>query len=155
MVFSGVYYPPEVLPPIAFEVSMAIPSTHIVASLRAFLLGGGVDMAVHEFLIGGALALVVFLIGANVFRVAVKKGKENGTNGSIRVPLQLIRAGVKLTNLLPATVPDKVNESLQEHGVTFDLNGLKDAEIEEIVAAFEDLSVDIHDGDEHIRVFTE
>ena len=77
MILSGVYYPPELLPPGVFEVSMALPSTHCISSLRAAVLGAG-GSAMAEFLTGSVLAAVYFIAGGILFRLGLKKGRENG-----------------------------------------------------------------------------
>jgi hypothetical protein len=94
-------------------------------------------------------------------RVVVEHEDEVGgdalTKVNIRVPLQLMRAGVKLANLLPPQARDQVNEALREKGVNFDLGQIKPENIDELIAQLNDMVVDIdHDnGRSKVRVFCE
>ena len=78
MIFSGVYYPVDVLPPGIRESAMIMPSTHAITSLRTAVMGGSAGVVMSEMLIGMVLGVAVFLIGSLTFRFAVNKGRENG-----------------------------------------------------------------------------
>src|SRR5215469_17888055 len=62
-------------------------------------------------------------------RILVEREPEHDgdeqTRVNIRVPLQLLRAGVKLKGLLPEDARDQMNEALREKGVDFDVNQFK------------------------------
>jgi ABC-2 type transport system permease protein len=77
MIFSGVFYPPEILPPVVQEISLSLPATHSLVSLRA-AFNGLFDVAFYEMLIGGVMSLAAFAIGVVSFRYGIMKGKENG-----------------------------------------------------------------------------
>ena len=78
MIFSGVYYPTNVLPfPIA-DISQAMPSTHSINSMRA-AFGYSPENMVSEFLIGFLMSIVYFVVGIVVFLYGLKKGYQNGT----------------------------------------------------------------------------
>src|SRR5277367_6317969 len=55
-------------------------------------------------------------------RVAVEDqdGKGNPVKVNLRVPLQLLRAGVKLVSLIPPQARDRVNFELHKEGLPFD-----------------------------------
>ena len=74
---------------------------------------------------------------------------------NIRVPLALIRAGVKLTSLVPTDVADKVDTALREKGIDFNLRNLKEEDIEQLVEALSDLEVDIEAGRGKVNIYTE
>jgi len=74
---------------------------------------------------------------------------------NIRVPINLIRAGMKLTALIPAHAADKVHDALKEKGVDFDLRNLKMDDIEELVEALSNLEVDVDSGKEKVHVYVE
>lgn len=74
---------------------------------------------------------------------------------NIRVPMTLIRAGVKLASLIPPSAYNKVDTALKEKGIDFDLRNIKPEDIEELVTALSDLEVDIRDGKETVRVYVE
>jgi hypothetical protein len=72
----------------------------------------------------------------------------------VRVPLGLLRAGLKLTSLIPPQAMDKINESMGEAGMSFDFNNLKPADIDEIVENLRDMEVNVHaQTGEDVRVF--
>lgn len=74
---------------------------------------------------------------------------------NIRVPMNLIRAGMKLTALIPPHAAAKVHDALKEKGVDFDLRNLKMDDIEELVEALSDLEVDVESGKEKVHVYVE
>jgi Fe-S-cluster formation regulator IscX/YfhJ len=74
---------------------------------------------------------------------------------NIRVPLALIRAGIKFTSLIPADASEQVNEALKEKGIDFDVRHLKPEDLEELIMALHDLEVDIQNGKEKVRVYVE
>jgi hypothetical protein len=74
---------------------------------------------------------------------------------NIRVPLQLLRAGVKLTALIPPQALTKINAELDKAGVPIDLTELKPQHLEELIEALDDVTVDIDDPDTKVQVFCE
>ncbi len=74
---------------------------------------------------------------------------------NIRVPMQLLRAGVKLTSLIPPQAREQVNCAFRKEGVPVDLNQLKPENLEELIAQLNDFTVDVDDGDATVRVFCE
>ena len=77
------------------------------------------------------------------------------TKVNIRVPLQLLRAGVKLAALIPPVAVDKVNTELAKAGVPFDLGQLKPEQLEEFVDHLDDLTLDVDQTDTTVRIFCE
>jgi polyhydroxyalkanoate synthesis regulator phasin len=76
-----------------------------------------------------------------------------------RVPMQLLRAGVKLANLIPPQARAQVDKALHEHGIPIDMGGINANNLEEIINQLEELTVDV-DVDEHnqkvkVKVFCE
>jgi hypothetical protein len=74
---------------------------------------------------------------------------------NIRVPVALIRAGVKLASLIPPEAYNEVDSKMKNRGIQFDLRNMKPENVEELVQALNDLEVDIHGGQEKVRVYTE
>jgi hypothetical protein len=76
---------------------------------------------------------------------------------NIRVPLQLLRAGVRLAGVMPEHARERVNQKLREKGIAFDISQLKPENIEELIAQLNDLSVDVDaaNGHKRVRVFCE
>ncbi|RSM91540.1 hypothetical protein DMH04_00610 [Kibdelosporangium aridum] len=77
------------------------------------------------------------------------------TKVNVRVPLQLLRAGVKLAALIPPVAVEKVNTELAKAGVPFDLGQLKPEQLEEFVDHLDDLTFDVDHTDTVVRVFCE
>lgn len=74
---------------------------------------------------------------------------------NVRVPLALIRAGVKLASLIPAHVSDRVNEALREKGINLDLRNIKEADLEQLVDALGELEVDVQGDRGKVHVYVE
>lgn len=74
---------------------------------------------------------------------------------NVRVPLQLLRAGVRLTSLIPPQALTHVNAELAKSGVPIDLTQLKPQHIEELVEQLDDLTVDVDQTDVKVKVFCE
>ena len=83
-----------------------------------------------------------------------KSGAENGDRVNVRVPINLIRAGLKWAALIPKHSQGKVNEALKEKGLDVDFSKLTAEDLEELIVNLNDLQVDV-DGDEIVRVFCE
>ena len=98
---------------------------------------------------------------AKYLRVTVLPESENEHSGNVdrvnvRVPMSLIRAGIKLTSLIPPEARDKVNGALREKGIDFDVRNVKPEDIEELIEALSDLEVDvISSKGEKVKVFVE
>jgi len=80
------------------------------------------------------------------------------TTVNVRVPMQLLRAGVRLAALIPQQAHDQVDAALSSHGVPLTLSQIKPENLEELIDNLEDLTVDV-DGKEgnstKVRVFCE
>jgi len=89
-------------------------------------------------------------------RLTVEPGpdSEKQDRVNIRVPLKLIRAGLKLASFIPKDAQTKVNEALQEKGIDADFSKLKPEDLEEILSQINDLTVDV-EGKETVRFFCE
>ena len=88
--------------------------------------------------------------------VTPAEGADHKEKVNVRVPMSLIRAGIKLTALIPQHAQDKIDEALRDKGVNFDIKSIKKEDLEELIEALADMEVDV-DGKqgEKIRVFAE
>jgi len=77
------------------------------------------------------------------------------TQVNVRVPMQLLRAGVRLASFIPAQAQNRVNDALREQGIQLDLSQLKPENLEELVNQISELTVDVDDDDTKVRVFCE
>jgi len=93
---------------------------------------------------------------AKYLRVVVDGG-DNGETGrvNVRVPLQLLRAGVRLAALIPPRALDHVNAQLDKSGVPLDLKQLKPEQLEALVEHLDEMSVEVDQADAKVRVFCE
>jgi len=80
---------------------------------------------------------------------------DGPTKVNIRVPMQLLRAGVRLASLIPPKARDEVNAAMRENGVPFDLHQLKPENLEELVEHLGDLQVDVDEKRTKVRIFCE
>ena len=80
---------------------------------------------------------------------------EGPSKVNIRVPMQLLRAGVKLAGIIPGHARVQVNTALKEHGVDLDLSQLKPENLEEIIETLSDLQVDVDESKNKVRIFCE
>ena len=79
----------------------------------------------------------------NVKYIYVKVLSAQDDNVDVRVPLGLIRAGMKLTTLIPAQAMDHINSAMREKGMNFDLNNIKPDDIEELLRNIADMEVNV------------
>jgi len=82
-------------------------------------------------------------------------GGDGPSRINIRVPLQLLRAGVRLASLIPPQALTKLNAELDKSGVPIDLRELKPQHLEELIDQLDDVTVDVDDPDTKMRVFCE
>lgn len=89
-------------------------------------------------------------------RVVVEPGEdsEKKERVNIRVPMKLIRSGIKWVSLIPKEARKKVNEAFKEKGIDMDFTKLKEEDLEELVDNLRDLTVDV-EGEDKVRVFCE
>ncbi|MGX7674186.1 SHOCT-like domain-containing protein [Plantactinospora sp. DSM 117369] len=82
---------------------------------------------------------------------------ENGEPGriNVRVPLQLLRAGVRLAALIPPQALERANAELNKSGVPFDLTQLKPEQLEALVEQLDEMTVEVDQPDAKVRVFCE
>jgi len=101
---------------------------------------------------------------AKYLRVLVEA--EAGANSNkgpvsvnIRVPMQLLRAGVRLASLIPVQAHQHFDEALSQHGVPLTLSQIKPENLEELIDHLEDLTIDVAAKESHsdvkVRVFSE
>jgi len=89
-------------------------------------------------------------------RVMVEPSPENkgGDRVNIRVPLKLIKAGLKLASFIPKDARTQVNDALHEKGINMDFDKIRPEDIDNLVAQLDDLTVDV-EGKETVKVFCE
>jgi hypothetical protein len=95
-------------------------------------------------------------------RVTIQPSPNSPESGqydrvNIRVPMSLIRAGMKMTSLIPPHAYDKVNDALKEKGIDFDVRSVKPEDLDDLVEALGDMQIDIEGGKhgERVKVYAE
>ena len=85
-------------------------------------------------------------------------GMKGPTTVNVRVPMQLLRAGVRLASLIPAQAHEQLDQALSRHGVPLTLSQIKPENLEELIDHLEDLTVDVDSKEGNstkVRVFCE
>ncbi|HEY2707858.1 MAG TPA: hypothetical protein VGI95_07370 [Caulobacteraceae bacterium] len=91
------------------------------------------------------------------FRVEVnaKEPGDSETKVNVRVPMQLLRAGVRLSALIPPKARDEVNAAMAREGIPFDINQLKPENLDDLIEHLADFRVDVDSDDAKVRVYCE
>jgi hypothetical protein len=90
------------------------------------------------------------------FRVEVHAIDDNeNTKVNVRIPVALLRAGVRLSALIPPKARDEVNQALAREGIPFDINTIKPENLDELIDHLSDFSVDVDSGAAKVRVYCE
>ena len=94
------------------------------------------------------------LIAALPKYLYVKVLAANGDNVDVKIPIALVRSGLKLTSLIPSKAMDQINDSMSEHGMSVDFSNLKPEDIDELVGTLREMeiNVDAKNGD-NVRVY--
>ena len=83
-------------------------------------------------------------------------GEEaGGERVNIRVPLALLKAGMKLGSLIPHEASGRVKDALSEKGIDFDLRNISDEQVDGLIAALADLEIDVQDKEHYVRIGVE
>jgi hypothetical protein len=92
-------------------------------------------------------------------RVVVESADKFGGEGpgkvNIRVPVKLLRAGVKMASLVPPWAMEYANSALHKKGLDFDLSQIRPQHIEELIEQLDDVTVQIDQPDVKVQIFSE
>ena len=103
-------------------------------------------------------------VHAKYLRVLVEadesqRGKGGPVSVNIRVPMQLLRAGVRLASLIPAQAHQHFDQALSQHGVPLTLSQIKPENLEELIDHLGDLTIDVaaneNKSNVKVKVFSE
>jgi len=87
-------------------------------------------------------------------RVLVEPKDKGGDRVNIRVPLNLIRAGMKWASFIPKEAQEKVDKVLTEKGLDLNFKNMSKDDVEELIRTLDDLEIDI-EGKEKVKVYCE
>jgi hypothetical protein len=79
---------------------------------------------------------------------------EDHDRVNIRVPMNLIRAGLKWAAFVPKHAHSSINQALHEKGIEMDFTKITQQDIEELVSQLNDLTVEV-EGREKVRICCE
>ena len=88
-------------------------------------------------------------------RVQVTPKERDGDTVNIRVPLLLVRTGLKLKGLLPDKTRTKVDQALESKGIHLNLDELDGEGLEAIIGALSESKIEVDDHKEQVRIFCE
>ncbi|MBN1188366.1 MAG: hypothetical protein JXA46_01325 [Dehalococcoidales bacterium] len=97
---------------------------------------------------------------AKYLRISIKptgnsaEPDETGTV-NIRVPVTLMRAGIRLASIIPPNAYNRMDETLKEKGIDFDMRHITPENIDELITALNDLEVDIQDKKQTVHIYAE
>lgn len=80
---------------------------------------------------------------------------DGPTRVNIQVPLKLLRAGVRLATLVPPQALERANQEISKSGVPIDLTELRPQQLDDLVDALDEVTVDIDDPGSKVRIFCE
>jgi hypothetical protein len=91
-------------------------------------------------------------------RIAVLEAAHNGKpekKVNIRVPLAIIRGGIRLGALIPG-LGDKLNARVHMgHGINLDMSKLDPAELENVLKGLDDMTIDVDEGQKKVQFHCE
>jgi hypothetical protein len=76
-----------------------------------------------------------------------------GERVNVRVPLMLVKAGIKLGSLLPKGTKAKVGDALQDKGLNIDLGNLDKVALNDLIEGLTETSIEVDDDNEKVRVY--
>ncbi|KAA3636363.1 MAG: hypothetical protein DWP97_02945 [Calditrichaeota bacterium] len=86
--------------------------------------------------------------------VKIKGGCHNDReNVDVKIPLALLKAGIKISSLMPDRVKGKIYTNLSDQGLDFNLNELDGKKLDEIIVALRNNPVDIDSDKESIKIY--
>ncbi|MBN2408159.1 MAG: hypothetical protein JXE07_00355 [Candidatus Aminicenantes bacterium] len=94
--------------------------------------------------------------GCKYLRVQVEPGPGSADQDrvNIRIPMKLIRAGLKWAAFIPKHAHSSINQALHEKGIEMDFSSITPQDIEDLVTQLNDLTVEV-EGKEKVRVYCE
>jgi len=86
---------------------------------------------------------------------AHEDGRNSPTRVNIRVPMNFLRAGVRLASVIPPAAREKVNQAMARNGIPFDVEQLKPDTLEALVEQLGEFLIDVDEKDAKVRIYCE
>jgi hypothetical protein len=84
----------------------------------------------------------------------IKVESTKGDNVNVKVPLSLVRAGLRLTSLIPPQAVEQINRSMAEHGMSLDLKNLRPEELEDLIESLREMEITVDSvNGENVRIY--
>ena len=87
------------------------------------------------------------------FRVDISNDGGRTEKVHIRIPLIILKSGVKLVSILPPDVSVKLSSALKQKGIDFDLSKLDVENVDKIIESLADVDLQIEDKNDRVRVY--
>jgi hypothetical protein len=91
-------------------------------------------------------------------RIAIHKTAKEGHSDkdvNIRVPIAMVKTGMRLGALIPGLAGEQVAARMRERGLDVDFSKLDAASIESVLKSLGDTNIEIESGKAHVRITTE
>ena len=75
--------------------------------------------------------------------IYVKVLSTAGDNVNVKIPIGLVRAGLKLTSFIPQPAMEQINKAMKDHGLSADLLNFKAGDLEELIQALREMEIDV------------
>jgi hypothetical protein len=89
----------------------------------------------------------------NVHRTAREGYRDKDV--SIRVPMAIIRSGIRFGALIPGLARERMTARLRERGVDVDLTKIDPTMIESLLKDLGEVNIDVNGGEEQVRITCE
>jgi hypothetical protein len=86
--------------------------------------------------------------------VEPQEADDSSERVNIRVPLKLVRAGLRWASFVPKGAQKKVNDSLKRKGLDMDFTKMSKEDLDDLIQNLDELTVDV-EGEERVRIFCE
>jgi len=70
----------------------------------------------------------------------------------VRLPIALLRVGIRFMNLIPRTAREQVNDEMRKQGMDFDLGKLTPEELEALIDNLQDVTIDVQRPQDNVSV---
>ncbi len=88
-------------------------------------------------------------------QVQSEAGERGKDNVNIRIPLMLLKAGIKLGTLVPEKTRQKLSSQLNSKGLDIDLNQLDAEKIDILIRGLEESSIEVDSDKDKVRIFVD
>lgn len=87
-------------------------------------------------------------------RVDPKDGAEKADQVKVTIPLALVKAGINFASLLPRNARKDVEEAMGSKGLDFDLKNMSGEDVDALMAALQELEVDVETVENTVKIYT-